>query len=322
MTSTTQNPGPDVLILAGGLSHERDISLRSGRRVAEALRGSGMHAEVRDVDPSLLGALRSAPPGVVWPLLHGSTGEDGSIQDLLELVGVRYVGTDAAGSRIAWNKPVAKTLMARAGARTPEFATLPQSLFREAGAHTVLNAVLDRLGLPLVVKPAEGGSALGVSLVTEADDLAQAMVSCFSYGDTALIERAITGTEVAVSVVDVGQGPQALPVVEIVIDGPYDYDARYNPGRTEYFVPARLEAAAVSAAVELALRAHQRLGLRHVSRTDMIMDSGGTPWFLEVNTAPGMTETSLFPQAVQAWDIPTEDVYEGIVRQGALTERT
>ncbi|MGC0272846.1 D-alanine--D-alanine ligase family protein [Pseudactinotalea sp. Z1739] len=322
MTQSTTTTPLDVLILAGGLSHERDISIRSGRRVAEALRSAGLTANVSDVDPGLLASLRSTRPDVVWPLLHGSTGEDGSIRDLLELVGVRYVGTDPAGSRIAWNKPVAKTLMARAGAATPEFATLPQSLFREAGAHTVLGAVLDRLGLPLVVKPAQGGSALGVSLVTEADQLPQAMVACFSYGDVALIERAISGTEVAVSVVDLGTGPQVLPVVEIATDGAYDYDARYNAGRTEYFVPARLSPETTRAAGDLALLAHEQLGLAHISRTDMIVDSAGTPWFLEVNVAPGMTETSLLPQAADASAHPPAELYASIATEAARSQRS
>lgn len=324
MNSTTTKPDLDVVILAGGLSHEREVSLRSGRRVAETLRDFGQHVEVLDVDSDLLATLRSRRPDVVWPLLHGSTGEDGSIRDLLHLVGVPYVGTGSAGSRIAWNKPVAKTLLNRAGGPTPEFVTLPQSLFREAGAHTVLGAVLDRLGLPLVVKPAQGGSALGVTLVTEADDLAQAMVSCFSYGEVALIERAVTGTEVAVSVVDVDPGgaPRALPIVEIVTDdGPYDYDARYNAGRTEYFVPARLSGGVERAAIDMAVLAHRELGLQHLSRTDIIIDAGGTPWFLEVNVAPGMTETSLLPQAAQAAHQPADQLYAAIAAAGARTAR-
>lgn len=309
MTSAANDRGLEVLVLAGGLSHERDVSIRSGRRVAEALRTAGQHPTVLDVDSSLLHYLRGTRPDVVWPLLHGSTGEDGSIRDLLELVGVPYVGTDAAGSRIAWNKPTAKTLLARAGAHTPAFATLPQSLFREAGAHAVLGAVLERLGLPLVVKPAQGGSALGVTRVGRAEDLPQAMVSCFSYGEVALIEKAVDGVELGVSVVDDGDGPRALPAVEVVTEGAYDYDARYNPGRTEYFVPARLPESAADAAADLALLAHRTLGLRHLSRTDVIVDDAGVPWFLEVNVAPGMTETSLLPLAAEAGEEPAEQVY-------------
>jgi D-alanine-D-alanine ligase len=304
---------PRVVVLAGGLSHEREVSLRSGRRVAEALRTTGAEVTVHDVDADLAAVLRDLRPDLVWPLLHGASGEDGSVRDALALFGVPALGTGPRESRVAWNKPIAKTVVARAGVRTPAFVTLPQSLFRELGAHRVLDALVARLGLPLVVKPAQGGSALGVTVVRSADDLPRAMVECFSYGDTALVERAVTGTEVAVSVLDVGDGPFALPIVEIVTDGPYDYDARYNPGRTEYFVPARLDAATAAAAVDVALTAHRALGLVRLSRTDLILDEDGTPWFLEVNVAPGMTETSLLPQAAEAAGYRLGELYRSLV---------
>ncbi|KQT96229.1 D-alanine--D-alanine ligase family protein [Sanguibacter sp. Leaf3] len=304
---------PRVLVLAGGLSHERDVSLRSGRRVAEALRSANIDVSVHDVDADLLPALSQTRPDVVWPLLHGASGEDGSIRDVLDLLDVPYVGTGPRASRIAWSKPVAKSVVARAGLDTPDYVTLPQSLFRELGAQAVMAAVVDKLGLPLVVKPSRGGSALGVSLVRSATDLPQAMVSCFAYGDVALIERAVEGIEVAASVVETSEGLRALPAVEIVTDGPYDYDARYNPGRTEYFAPARLTSAQAEAVGATAIAAHEALGLRHISRTDLIVQPDGTIQFLEVNVAPGMTETSLLPQAVVAsgWALPA--LYRSVV---------
>ena len=304
---------PRVLVLAGGLSHERDVSLRSGRRVAEALRSANVDVSVHDVDADLLPALSETRPDVVWPLLHGASGEDGSIRDVLDLLDVPYVGTGPRASRIAWSKPVAKSVVARAGLDTPDYVTLPQSLFRELGAQAVMAAVVDKLGLPLVVKPSRGGSALGVSLVRSATDLPQAMVSCFAYGDVALIERAVEGIEVAASVVETSEGLRALPAVEIVTDGPYDYDARYNPGRTEYFAPARLTSAQAEAVGATAIAAHEALGLRHISRTDLILQPDGTIQFLEVNVAPGMTETSLLPQAVVAsgWALPA--LYRSVV---------
>jgi len=304
---------PRVVILAGGLSHERDVSLRSGRRVAEALRSTGLDVAVHDVDADLIPALTELGPDLVWPLLHGTSGEDGSVRDVLRVLGLRTVGTGPRFSRLAWSKPVAKTEAARAGLTTPDYVTLPQSLFRELGAGKVLDAIVGGLGLPLVVKPSRGGSALGVSLVTSADDLPRAMVDCFAYGDTALIERAVIGTEVAVSVVDTGDGPVALPPVEIVTDGPYDYDARYNPGRTEYFAPARLAAEVTAAAAAVAVTAHVALGLERLSRTDLIIEADGTVQFLEVNVAPGMTETSLFPQAAEAAGYNLGDLYRALV---------
>lgn len=304
---------PRVVVLSGGLSHERDVSLRSGRRVAEALKVAGVEVTVHDVDADLIPLLAQVQPDVVWPILHGASGEDGSIRDVLGVLDLPYVGTGPRASRIAWSKPVAKSVVARAGIATPDYVTLPQSLFRELGAQAVMNAVVAKLGLPLVVKPSRGGSALGVTLVRSLGDLPHAMVTCFAYGDVALLERAVTGIELATSVVETADGIQALPSVEIVTDGPYDYDARYNPGRTEYFAPARLTADQADAVARTAVEAHTALGLRHLSRTDLILEPDGTIQFLEVNVAPGMTETSLFPQAALAAGRELPELYRSIV---------
>lgn len=304
---------PRVVVLSGGLSHERDVSLRSGRRVAEALKVAGVEVTVHDVDADLIPVLTEVQPDVVWPILHGASGEDGSIRDVLGLLDLPYVGTGPRASRIAWSKPVAKSVVARAGIATPDYVTLPQSLFRELGAQAVMNAVVAKVGLPLVVKPSRGGSALGVTLVRSLSELPQAMVTCFAYGDVALLERAVSGIELATSVVETADGIQALPSVEIVTDGPYDYDARYNPGRTEYFAPARLTADQADAVARTAVEAHTALGLRHLSRTDLILEPDGTIQFLEVNVAPGMTETSLFPQAALAAGRELPELYRSIV---------
>lgn len=307
----------DVLILAGGLSHERDVSIRSGRRVAEVLRDRGHQVTVQDVDTELLGSLkkfRGASEGIVWPLLHGASGEDGSLQALLELAEVPFVGTRSRAARVAWLKPVAKAVYNREGVPTPDFVTLPQSLFREVGAEQVLDAIVDRFGLPLVVKPASGGSALGVSLVSERSQLSRAMVHCFAYSDNAMIESAISGTELAISIVGTNGGARALPPVEIQAEGTYDYDARYNPGRVKYFTPARLDADDARRAIEAALTVHRVLGLRDLSRVDMIMDPQGVPYVLDANIAPGMTETSLLPQAAAADSHDVGAVYESMVR--------
>lgn len=305
----------NVLVLAGGLSHERDVSLRSGRRVAEALRGTGLEVAVHDVDDDLLPAVAQLRPSIVWPLLHGASGEDGSVRDILELLGQPYIGADARASRVAWSKPIAKTVVGRAGVATPRFVTLPQSLFRELGAARVLDAVVDALGLPLVVKPAKGGSALGVTVVHEGSALPRAMVDAYAYGETAILERAVQGTEVAVSIVDSGSGPVALPAVEIVPrEGAYDYDARYVPGRVEYFAPARLDEVAAAKVASTALAVHEALGLRHLSRSDLIIDEDGVPQFIDINTAPGMTETSLLPQAALAAGYELGELYGMVVR--------
>ena len=236
------------------------------------------------------------------------------MRDVVQMLGLRLLGTGPRESRIAWSKPIAKTVAARAGFATPDFVTLPQSLFRELGARQVLDAIVGTLGLPVVVKPSRGGSALGVTLVTSADALPQAMVDCFAYSDTALVERAVIGTEVAVSVVDTGDGPFALPAVEIVTDGPYDFDARYNPGphRVLHACSPVSRAGAGRSLTSPSPRTCA-FGLDGLSRTDLIVDADGTPWFLEVNVAPGMTETSLLPQAAEAAGLSLGDLYRALV---------
>jgi D-alanine-D-alanine ligase len=307
-----------VVVLAGGLSHERDVSLRSGRRVAEALRGNGFEVSVSDVDAGLLAALAADRPSVVIPLLHGASGEDGALRDVLGMLGLPYVGSAPAACRVAFDKPAAKTVAATAGLATPASVTLPQTTFRELGAAAVMSALLETLGLPLMVKPARGGSSLGASVVRTEQELPSAMVGCFSYGDTALVEQFVSGTEVAVSVVETLDGPVALPGVEVVADGGfYDYSARYTAGATEFFAPARLTTDAAQACADAALLAHRALTLRDFSRTDLIVDSDGRPWFLEVNVAPGMTETSLFPQAVAAAGQDLGKLWLGLVEAAA-----
>ncbi len=289
-----------VVVLAGGLSPERDVSIRSGRRVAEALRAAAPDWEVleRDIDADLLGDLSSMKPDCVVPLVHGAAGEDGALRDVLECVGLAYVGSRPDPSRMAFDKTIAKALT---DVDTPASVSLPHSTFRELGAAGVLRALDARLGLPVVVKPARGGSALGASVVREPGDLPAAMVGAFAYGEVALIEAFVTGMEVAIGVIDTGDGPHALPAVEIVPDGGfYDYAARYTAGTTEFYVPARLADAVAERAADAAVAVHSRLKLRDWSRIDFIIDAAGTPWFLEANVAPGMTETSLVPQALTA----------------------
>jgi D-alanine-D-alanine ligase len=290
-----------VLVLAGGLSYERDVSLRSGRRVLDALRGAGLHAEQKDADVSLLPSLESDPPDAVVIALHGATGEDGSLRGVLDLCGVPYVGCDARASRLAWDKPSAKSMLREAGIPTPDWVALPHDRFSELGAVAVLDRIAKKLGLPLMVKPAQGGSGLGAAVVREAADLPAAMVGCFAYDSTALVERYVPGMDVAVSIVDLGDGPQALPAVEIVPrNGVYDYAARYTAGLTTWHTPARLSPAVAAQVAETALAAHAALGLRDLSRVDLIVGDDGQPHVLEVNVSPGMTETSLLPLAVQA----------------------
>jgi D-alanine-D-alanine ligase len=306
------------LVLAGGLSHERDVSLKSGRRVLDALRQVGAEADLRDADATLLDVLAEKSYDAVLVALHGGAGEDGALREVLDVAGVPYVGSSPAACRIAWDKPTAKALAVRAGLSTPASVVLPHAAFRELGAGAVLDRLVGHLGLPLMVKPARGGSALGCTQVDKPDELPAAMVSCFSYGEAALVERFVTGTEVAVTVVDTGSGPRALPAVEIVpLSGVYDYTARYTAGQTEFFAPARLSEAAASQVAQAAVAAHTALGLRDLCRVDLVVDGDGVVQLLEVNTAPGMTETSLLPMAVEAAGLSFGELLRGLLEQSA-----
>ncbi|MFZ9087521.1 MAG: D-alanine--D-alanine ligase family protein [Pontimonas sp.] len=307
---------PSVLVLSGGISHERDISLRSGRLVADGLEAHGVSVTLADPDATLVDRLRSEQPDVVWPVLHGASGEDGALRSLLEMMGIRYVGSPSAATRLAWDKPSAKTLVERAGVHTPESISLSRDAFRELGAESVLGVVSDTLGFPVVVKPARGGSAQGVSWVGSTEELRRAMVHAFTYSDDALIERQIIGTEICVGIIDTGDGPIALPSVEIEpVSGHYTFEARYTAGETRFFSPARRDEAELSLAASQALLVHTTLGLRDLSRIDFIVDKTGTAWFLEASVMPGLTETSTVALALDQAGYDVGGVYRALAEQ-------
>ena len=300
----------NVAVLAGGLSLERDVSLRSGRRVAEALADRGHQVARLDLDDNLVTALAKGDFDIAYLALHGKAGEDGAIQSLLELLGVAYTGPDAVASLLAWDKAVAKGLFRREGLNTPDWMTLSSDAIRDMGAAGALDRVVQRLGSPVVAKPSQGGAALGVRLVAAADEMAPALMAAFSYHDVVLLERFVDGTEVAVSIV----AGEALPPVEVVPKtGRYDFSARYTHGATEYFSPARLPASVQDACIELSMKAWEVLDCRDVSRADLMVDADGTPWLLEFDTCPGMTETSLLPTAASARGWSFADVCERVL---------
>ena len=312
---------PRTVVLAGGLTFEREVSLASGTRVVEELTRVGLEAEVRDADADLLPGLAAAPADAVFIALHGATGEDGALRAVLDLAGVPYVGSPAAACRLAWDKPAAKSVLRSAGLTTPDWVALPHSTFRELGAGAVLDLIVARLGLPLMVKPASGGSALGAQKVSRIEDLPAAMMSCFAYGDTVMVERFVDGVELAVSVVDLGEGPRALPAVEIVPEsGVFDYTARYTPGLTEYHAPARVSDEVAARAADAAVEVHRELGLADLSRTDAIVTPDGEVHFLEVNVSPGLTETSMFPMAVEAAGFELGDVLARLLTRRARSD--
>lgn len=290
-----------VVVLAGGLSHERDVSLRSGRRVAQALRSRGLDVVEADVDSHLVPRLLEAGDAVVFPLLHGEAGEDGALREVLALLGVPFVGSGGSACRVAFDKSIATTVVADAGLATPTQVALPHEIFRELGAAALVAALGEQIGFPMMVKPSRGGSALGCSKVSSAAELPSAMVGAYAYGPVAVVESFVEGTEVTIAVVDRGHGPAALPAVEIRPDsGVYDYTARYTAGATRFLCPADLEPEVAQRCADLAWAVHAELGLRDLSRTDLIIPADGRPVFLEVNVSPGMTETSAVPLAIEA----------------------
>jgi D-alanine-D-alanine ligase len=304
-----------IAVLAGGLSHEREVSLRSGRRLAADLRDVGAVVSEWDADGTLLDRLRTERPEAVVVALHGGEGENGSVQAVLEMLSVPFVGTDSRACRRAWDKPIAKAELARAGLSTPDWIVLPHATFRDLGARAVLDAMVHRLGLPLMIKPDQGGSALGAQVVRHAEDLPAAMVDCLAYGSAVLAEQYVAGTEVAISVC-ADPTPRALPVVEVCAKGGvYDYTARYTPGATTFHCPARLDPAVQRAAEQVALDAHRLLGLRDLSRTDAIISEDGTVHVLEVNVSPGLTETSLLPTAVTAAGEHLGQLYSSLIEE-------
>ena len=305
----------DITVLAGGISHERDVSLRSGRRVADALASAGHTVRVIDPDAHLLDKLADHRPDLIWPALHGKTGEDGALLGLLDAAGHPTVAAGGESAALAWFKPIASTLVRRVGRDVPQSITLTRETFRDLGAARVLDVVRSALDGIVVVKPSEGGSAQGVSIVRDPGQLPRAMVDAYTYSDLVVIERYVEGTEVTVAVIDVGDGPEALPIVEIEpVNGTFTFDARYNAGETRFFTPARLNEETARSTADAAVAIHRLLSLGHLSRIDFIVDRAGEPWFLEANVLPGLTETSLVPQAIAASGRSLADTYSQIAR--------
>lgn len=305
-----------VIVIAGGLSHERDVSLRSGRRVAQALREAGLKVIETDVNAELVPLIKSAPDAVVVPMLHGGLGEDGALREVLEVLEVPFVGPTGASSRLTFDKAIATSVVRGAGLATPKQIALPHDIFRELGAPTLMDGIGAQLGYPLVVKPSRSGSALGVTKVDNPSDLPSALVAAYAYGPVAVVEQYLQGVEIAVTVLDRGFGPEALPAVEIHPEsGVYDYESRYTAGATRFVTPAELDDDVLAAAGELAVAVHGALGLRHLSRVDMIVEESGRPVFFEGNVAPGMTETSLAPLAFEAAGLELSDVFATLVEE-------
>lgn len=308
-----------VAVLKGGRSLEREVSLRSGANAEAALRRLGHEVLEVDVDQHLVRRLRNERPDAAFVALHGRGGEDGTVQELLEILEIPYTGPGVLACERAWDKVVAKAHFAAAGVPTPPAYAFRQDAFRELGAAEALGEIRERLGLPLVVKPAKQGSALGISVAREAGEIPAALMSALSYDDRVLLERFVPGRELAISVLGTAD-PWALPVVEAIpIDRDfYDFEARYTPGLTQFVAPATLPDAVAQEAARLAITCYRALGCRGVSRVDMILDPDDRLWVLEINAIPGMTDTSLLPKAAEAAGLGFDEVVERILAEAAL----
>jgi D-alanine-D-alanine ligase len=303
-----------IAVLAGGRSPERQVSLRSGHRVTAALQSKGYDAFL--LDPSeepFLETLSAARVSTCYVALHGKDGEDGTVQRLLQMLGIPYTGTPPFGCQIAFDKVLAKESLHANGVATPPWVTVQAAALRDLAAGPILHRVAERVGLPAVVKPSRAGSAMGLSFVHRETDLPHAVMSALSFADAVVVERMVEGTEVAASMV--GEPDDPLPLVEIVPkSGVFDYAARYTPGATEYYAPARLAPEVATRCVDQATRAFHTLGLRDIGRADIMLDADGGPWVVDVNVSPGMTDTSLVPMAAQAAGVPFADLCERVVR--------
>jgi D-alanine-D-alanine ligase len=314
-----------VAVLKGGRSLERAVSLRSGAHVQESLQRLGHEVVPLDSGPELVGELLAARPDAAFIALHGRDGEDGTVQGLLEAIGVPYTGSGPAACMGCTDKVLAKHLMREAGVPTPDFHFLKETSIKDLGAAAAIGDIERRLGFPVVVKPAVGGSALGVKFARSSGELPGALVGAFSYDRTVLIERYVKGRDLAVSVLngDAGgrsgaspDGGVALPVVEAVPreEDFYDYESRYEIGMTTFVCPAQLAAETTERAQELALRVYRLLGCHGVARVDLMLEEGsGELWVLETNVVPGLTETSLLPQAADAAGIGFDELVERVL---------
>jgi D-alanine-D-alanine ligase len=305
-----------VAVLKGGRSLERQVSLKSGARVQDALERVGHEVIAIDVGPDLVQRLTDEQPEVAFVALHGRDGEDGTIQELLEVMGIPYTGSGVSACIRAADKVLAKHAMRDAGIPTPDFYAFNETAFKELGAAQALPEIEERLSFPIVVKPAGQGSALGIKFARTAADVPSALVAAFSYDRKVLLERHVVGRDLAVSIIDENGGPRPLPIVEAVPreEDFYDFEARYEIGRTEFVCPASLDEAVAQRASELAVQVYELLGCSGFGRVDlMLSDDDGELYVLEANAIPGLTETSLLPQAADAAGITFDELVSRIV---------
>jgi D-alanine-D-alanine ligase len=284
--------------------------------VEDALERLGHEVHGLDVGLDLIPRLREISPDAAFIALHGRDGEDGTVQELLEILGIPYTGSGVLACTRSMDKVLTKHLLQEAGVATPEFFAFNQTAFNELGAAEALAVIGESLGYPIVVKPSGQGSALGIKFAREESELPAAIVAAFSYDTKVLLERQVRGRELAVSILEGQEGPQALPVLEAVPNERdfYDFEARYEVGRTSFVCPAEIDDPSAARVTDAALETYRLLGLQDFARVDMILDEdSGVPMVLEANAIPGLTETSLLPQAADAAGIGLDALVQRIL---------
>jgi D-alanine-D-alanine ligase len=305
-----------IAVLKGGRSLERQVSLKSGARVENALERLGHRVIPVDVGADLVDRLTADPPDLAFVALHGRDGEDGTVQELLEVMGIPHTGSGVSACVRAADKVLAKHAMRDAAIPTPDFYAFSETAFRELGAAQALPAIQERLQFPIVVKPAGQGSALGIKFARTPSDVPGALVAAFSYDRKVLLERYVAGRDLAVSVIEEAGLPRALPIVEAVPQQEdfYDFEARYEIGRTRFVCPASLDEAVAARASAIALEVYALLRCSGFARVDMMLESDTDELYvLEADAIPGLTETSLLPQAADAAGIGFDELVGRIV---------
>jgi len=299
-----------VVVLCGGLSAEREVSLRSGDAVFQSLNSLGYVAAKVDVTRNVVTDLVREKPDVVFIALHGKYGEDGTMQGLLEILGIPYTGSGVLASAVAMDKICTKNLLAAVGINTAPFRTI----LRDAATAEAAKSIADVIGFPLVVKAACQGSTIGTYIVRDADGFEEAVREALGFDDHLLVEKFIPGMEVTVAVLG-NNDPVALPPIEIVsASGIYDYQAKYTAGMSDHIIPARIPGETDARIRELALKTYKSIGCRGFARVDMIIDWSQNPFVLEVNTIPGLTSVSLFPDAARAGGIEFPELIDRLVK--------
>ncbi|MBI4743908.1 MAG: D-alanine--D-alanine ligase [Actinobacteria bacterium] len=301
-----------IAVLMGGHSLERDISLKSGHRVAGALKEKGYRVASIDVDENLVKTLKEERFDLAFLTLHGKYGEDGTVQELLEILEMPYTGSSVLSSILGMNKELSKEFFVKENIPTPKFYALSTGAFKEMGASAALDNVIGKIGFPIVVKPSGQGSALGIKFVNKKEDLTSALIGALSYDDTVILEEYINGTEITASIIG-NKETEILPLVEIVPQKEFfDFESMYTKGLTEYFVPARISDESTKKANEIAFKVYNLFDCRGACRVDMIVKDEQI-YVLEINTIPGMTDTSLLPMAAKEAGMDFPDLVEKLV---------